>query len=92
MPGYLEYFSIAKSLDYLGAEPYLAKKTDAEIRKMIRRRFEINSVSGLNPSKVIIERRGGALIIKADYEVRTTLIANIDLITHFDKEVRIEAH
>ena len=41
-PGYLEYFSVASSIESLENEPGITEKSPPEIRSLIDKRFQVN--------------------------------------------------
>ena len=86
-PSYLEYFSVASTLDSLAREPAITRKTKTDIRVLIIRRFGINNIKSISARDVRMEKRDGKLVLSVDYEIRTPWIANIDLIARFDKVV-----
>ncbi|MEE8342552.1 MAG: DUF4845 domain-containing protein [Gammaproteobacteria bacterium] len=88
-PAYLEYFSVASTLEALKKEPFIAGMSTPEIREKISRRFDVNDIDTLKHTDVRIERRGGRLLITAEYEVRSPLVANVDVVTSFLKQVEI---
>ncbi len=90
-PAYLEYFSVASTLESLKEEPFIAGMSAFEIRKKISRRFDVNDIDAIKHTDVRIERRGGRLLITAEYEVRSPLVANVHIVTSFLKQVEISA-
>ncbi len=88
-PAYLEYYSVASTLGSLKEEPFISGMSAYEIREKISRRFDVNNVDTLKHTDVRIERRGGRLFITAEYEVRSPLVANVDIVTSFFKQVEI---
>ncbi len=88
-PAYLEYFSVAATLDALREEPFITGMSVSEIRKKIRRRFDVNDVDTINDSNIKIERKGGHLLLTAEYEFRSPLVANVDIVISFYKQVEI---
>jgi len=91
-PGYLEYFKVESVLDSLQQEPYLGSKTPMEIRKLLEKRMDINSIDGISAKDVIIEQKSGRTIITADYEVRVPMLGNVDAVSTFHKSVEVVAH
>ncbi len=91
-PAYLEYFSVASTLESLRKEPYITGMSANEIREKISRHFDVNDIDTLKYTDVKIERRGGRLLITAEYEVRSPLVANVDIVTSFLKQVEISTH
>ena len=84
-PIYLEEFQVKAVLDEVLTSSNAAQMSKHEMLETIRKRFEVNGIEVL-PTKEIkfIESRDGVQI-DCSYEKRVPLIANIDVVVHFDK-------
>jgi hypothetical protein len=90
LPLYLESFKVAGALDSMKQEPFVTKKDKGEIMRMLSRRFEIDDIDSVDLRKnVEISKDAGILKIRADWERRTHLLGNVDVVLHFDKNVEI---
>jgi hypothetical protein len=85
VPVYLEYFNVVSSVNSLRDDPDLGQKSKATVRKMLKRRFDINDVKRAKIDNVKITRSGGKTIVAVEYEARVPLVSNIDLIISFSK-------
>ena len=88
VPMYTEYYNVAKSLDNLSLEAGLADKTNYEIKAALFRRLQTNYVRRITEKDIRIVRKDGVRV-RIAYEVRKGLIANLDVVGTFDKEVRL---
>jgi len=88
-PLYLEYFRIAASLESLKSEPGITRKPRHEVRRLLSRRFDINDVRTIKAKDVRIRGGAGVLEVSVDYEARTHLMANLDVVARFRRVVRI---
>lgn len=88
-PGYLEFFSVSNSLDSLQNEPGVTEKTPPEIRSMLEKRFQINDVKSITGKDVKIETKDGRLRVWVDYEVRVPVLANVDAVAKFKKDIEV---
>lgn len=86
-PTYLEYFSVASSLDSLKKEPAAVRKSPSEIRDLLGRRFEVNSVNDIEARQVHISVSNGHTVVEAKYHVQVPLMGNVDALVRFDKRV-----
>lgn len=57
--------------------------TDAEIKKKLTTFYSLNNVRSDGPQHIVIERTSKSFIVKVDYELRSHLIYNIDIVTSF---------
>jgi hypothetical protein len=78
--------SALRSLESGGEK--LENMTDAEIKKKLDNFYMINNVRSEGPTKNIkIDRRSEDLLITIDYETRTPLFYNIDLVVSFQNHL-----
>jgi hypothetical protein len=83
VPAYIEFFSVKKTLATMGQDPDIRSKSNAEIRKDFERRANIAYITVVKPQDLSIYRNGGAPVISAEYEFRTTLAGNVSLVVDF---------
>ena len=90
-PPYLEHFSVASSLKSLQQEPGIGEKTNAQIRSLLQRRFDINDVESVEKEHItfVKDRKTGLLTISVKYEVRRPILANVDAIVSFSDTVQL---
>lgn len=88
-PGYLEYFSVASSIESLENEPGITEKSPPEIRSLIDKRFQVNDVKTVTGKNAKIENKSGRLTISIEYEVRVPVIGNVDAVSKFNKSVEV---
>ena len=91
-PLYLEYSKVSSVLESLKKEPGITRESKAEVQRLIARRFDINEVRNLDPKIAEIESKGGRLTVKMQYERRTTMLGNVDLVVTFDKSIEVVAN
>ena len=83
VPAYIEFFSVKKILATMGQDPSLSSKSNAELRSDFSRRASVDYVTVVKPENLTIDRRGGIVVVSADYEFRTPLVANVSLVVDF---------
>lgn len=88
-PLYLEYFRVAASMESLKSEPDVTRKPRGEIRRLLARRFDINDVRSVRARDVRIQGGPGLVRLSVEYEARTHLIGNLDVVARFRREVRL---
>ncbi len=56
-----------------------------QVRNSLQRRWDIDDITIITPKDILIERDGnGGGALKYDYEARTHLFYNVDLVLHFE--------
>lgn len=91
-PVYLEHFAVKKTLQSLKDEPLISRKPVSEIRKMLFRRLDMNSIYDLTKENVTIKRKGGVTTITIQYEKRRTVAGNLALVMTFEDTIELIAN
>ena len=86
VPLYSEYFSVKQALKGLSNEPGIASEDTAKIKDLFFRRIYVSYSDNVKPENVKITRKDAGYLMKVDYEVRKPLIANLDVVAHFQAE------
>lgn len=91
VPMYAENMYVVKALQSL-AEPgaNLNDMSDAEIKKRLQTFYMINNVRSDGPQNIVVDRKSKSLLVTIDYENRTNLFYNIDLVTSFQNHLDAE--
>ena len=89
IPSYLEYNALLNALRTVQSSPDAATWPPSKIRDRIQRSLWVSYASGNITDRNIRITRDEGLKIQVAYEVRKTWIANIDLIMHFNKTVKL---
>lgn len=92
VPAYLEFAKVTSVLESLQNEPGITRKTRGEIISMIAKRFDVNDVSQVDAKQVKIKKEKGVLTVSINYERREHLVANVDVVTTFDRQVEVVAN
>lgn len=92
VPAYLEFAKVTSVLESLQNEPGITRKTRGEIIQMIAKRFDVNDVYQVDAKQVKITKEKGVLTVSINYERREHLVANVDVVTTFDKQVEVVAN
>jgi hypothetical protein len=91
-PVYLENFAIKKSLESLQNEPLLGRKTVREIRKLLMRRLDLNSIYDMTKDEVIIKRQGSITKITIKYEERRPIVGNMSIVMTFEDSIEVDSN
>lgn len=84
-PIYLQNYEVKSHLKGLHQEPLITQKSNAEIRKLLTRRFEIDNIDTvIKPNMIQIDSGEGRIKIRIQYEVRTKILGNVDALVSFD--------
>ena len=86
MPSYLDYFKVAAALESLEKE---TMSTPVEIRKHLERQFDVSFVHAITPKQIKIKNAGRTFNVTAKYDDRVHLLANVDVVMSFDKQVMV---
>ena len=87
-PMYSEYYNLKGAMNGLAEQPNSASMSPAQIQTDLERRFNISYVSSVKKEHVkVIRTPGRGSQLNVAYEVRTPLIANLDVVGKFDYTV-----
>jgi hypothetical protein len=91
-PVYLDHFAVVSALKSVKAEPFAARKSKNELRNMVLKRFNINSIRHIKKEDIKVKSSSGVRIINISYEVRRHIVYNAALVMTFDETVEITAN
>ncbi len=85
-PIYEQFFSVRSAMKGVASEPGVSEMDPAKIKDLFFRRLYINYADDdLKPENVKVERKDGGYTMTVDYEVRRSLIADLDIVGKFNK-------
>jgi hypothetical protein len=82
-PMYSEYYSVKSALKSLAAEPGVGKYAPAKIQDLFFRRLYMSYSANVKKEHVKIQRADNGWQMDVQYEVRTPLVANLDVVGRF---------
>jgi len=82
-PAYYDYYTIDKIISSLYRDGRTASVDD--FRRALSDRFTINNIRDKSPDDFAYSMEDGQLIVELDYEARSNLVGNLDLVAHFKK-------
>lgn len=91
MPAYVNNAKVKSVLQDLGTEAAITDQSVYQIRNLIDRRFDVNSVDYVRSKDVQIEKKNRQFTAKIKYDVRLHIVGNIDAIVMFDEIVTVGA-
>lgn len=86
IPMYTEYYGVKRALTSLAAEPGIADRDPAKIEDLFFRRLYVSYADNVKHEHVKIQRKDAGYEILVNYEVRRPLIANLDVVGHFEAQ------
>ncbi|WP_425481641.1 DUF4845 domain-containing protein [Cognatilysobacter lacus] len=90
IPMYSEFFSVKKALEGMASEPGMADNPPEKIKDLFFRRMGADYVDDVKPENFKAARKDAGWVVTVDYEVRRPLIANFEIIGHFNAEKEIK--
>lgn len=89
-PVYMDHSTMSNLLDKIAEEDGMAEKPKSEINKIVTNRFKLNNIRNFDVDQNIqVNRTKNGTQVVLDYEVRLPVIANLDVIASFNKEVEL---
>ena len=88
-PVYIQSWNVQEVLDSILEEQSTEEVpfTKGEIRSLLNKRFSINQIRIVEAGQFDIERTAEGTNVSADYEVRSELLGNVDVVMKFNSSV-----
>ena len=90
VPVYLEYMKVARALEQVRDEHAANESTSRLIRNSLERRWDVEDIESIGWKEVEIRKTDGGFEVEASYAVERPFVANVYLLTKFDKLVTIQ--
>lgn len=90
-PPYADDFKVKAAMDSLAKQPDIGTLSKAAMVESLRKRFDIDSIAGIDPGKYLtVEQRPRTRIIRLDYQVVVPVLFNVSALLEFEhaREVR----
>ena len=91
VPIYLKSFSVGSVISDLKDEPGISTMTSRQIISLVEKRLDVNMVTDVDANDIYVEKVGNTMTISADYEVRKSILGNVDIVVSFNKSVEVPA-
>lgn len=88
-PVYMNSMTVGSILSGMEEDPDMGSKSPGELSVTLRKRLNVNSITGIDRDEVHVERGIKSTTIEIDYEVRKNLVGNIDVVLSFNKRAEI---
>ena len=88
-PIYYEHFKVITHLKSLKNHDNIAAISHRQIKQVLFKRFSIDDVKHVKDKNVLISENRDTRSISIEYEVRTPVFGNIDLIVGFSNEIEV---
>jgi len=90
VPMYMEYYSIRTAFDKVAEEPGMSRKSPSYIRNRLDKLFDSSYVSSVKRTDIKITRNKKGLKMRVQYENRSNVVANLDMVARFHYEVMLK--
>ncbi|MDE2305800.1 MAG: DUF4845 domain-containing protein [Gammaproteobacteria bacterium] len=89
-PAYLNYMNVARTLQAVATESQSGTIDEGAIRLSLEKHWEIEDISHIQPEDVQIQKNDSGVTLHVAYDDERPFIANVSLIVHFEKTVKIQ--
>lgn len=88
VPAYMGYWSVVSVAESIQTDADLQERPIPEAWDKAETQFALNNLHNMEPRDVMsIYRENRSLVVEIDYETRRPLIANVDLLVSFERQV-----
>lgn len=91
-PVYIDHFAVKSALESVKNEPFAERKSKVELRNMVLKRLDINSIRHVTKEHITVKRGSGSRTINVSYEVRRHIAYNAELVMTFDETVELTSN
>ncbi|AKH19659.1 DUF4845 domain-containing protein [Sedimenticola thiotaurini] len=88
-PIYLQNLTVKDVVESLKDEPLITKRSSSQVKSMIMKRLDINSVYDLKSDNVTVKKSPGIMKVSIDYQVQKKLVGNMDILVTFSDEIEL---
>jgi Tfp pilus assembly major pilin PilA len=89
-PLYLNYMKVARSMSAAAEESKGENPDPGAIRHLLERHWQIESIDGVDSKDVEITKGEDGVEMHVAYDDSSPYIANVSLMVHFDKTVKVQ--
>lgn len=89
IPLYLENVKVTSVLKSVKTEYDGKQATPQELRRAIKKRFDVDSINALTSKDVKITREDDKYLIDATYEQRAPFLANLEFLARFSNTIEV---
>ncbi len=89
VPVYLQHATVITIIESLQTEPDIGRKSRAEIRKLLAKRFNMNMITGVSGQDITINRKDRRMFIELNYQVKQPVIHNMEVLMTFSDEIEL---
>ena len=90
VPHYINYYSVRSSMASLAAESRGESMTLLKARQRLLQKLDINFISNIKPEHIKMTRApGGGSLLTVNYQVRESMVGNLDTCMTFTHSVTI---
>jgi len=86
IPMYSEYFAVKQALKQMSQEGGISQQDPKRIKDNFFARLYVSYADNVKPADVKLARKDTGYVMTVDYEVRRPLVANFDIVGHFNAE------
>ena len=90
VPLYLNYMKVSRSMEATASEFKGDAVDQAALRRTLEKHWEIEDITGVDWKDVQISRDDTGTSMHVSYDDAEPFIANVSLLVHFDKTVKVE--
>ncbi|KAF1061374.1 MAG: hypothetical protein GAK45_02242 [Pseudomonas citronellolis] len=92
IPHYMDYYAIEKSINSAGTDKAAEVHSVPEFYAYVDKALMLNNIRDLNLQDAMdVQLDNNEFRVHIKYDRREPLVQNIDLLIHFDKELRVRA-
>lgn len=90
VPHYLDFMSMEKIIKSAETDRAAQLVTVADFYSHVQRGMDVNNIRDMDAHKIlVVTEEGDQFLVHLDYENRESMIGNLDLVAHFDRQYSV---
>lgn len=86
-PVYMNHGKVKSAIEAIKTIPGIQTQSKAEVMKSLYDRFQINQVSGVKDTDILVTKHGEYLKVEIKYQVEVPIVSNMSALMKFDESI-----
>ena len=90
VPVYMQHATVVTIIKSLQDEPDIGRKSRAEIRAILGKRFNMNMVTSVSGKDITITKKNHTMFVELNYQVKQPVVHNMEVLMTFSDQIEME--
>ncbi|MCF6282990.1 MAG: DUF4845 domain-containing protein [Candidatus Polarisedimenticolaceae bacterium] len=90
VPVYMQHATVVTIIESLQDEPDIGRKSRAEIRALLGKRFNMNMITGVSSNDITITKKNHTMFVELNYQVKEPVVHNMEVLITFSDQIEMK--